>query len=110
MSLVQKKIENNLVFSEEGFHEIEHLIFKIIRNFDNFLNAFQNDDINYLKLILDSYKKKEVEKYKRLHIERLYQGKTESIATSTVHLDLIAYFSRINDHIAYIAKRLNKIL
>jgi len=34
----------------------------------------------------------------------------KKIATSSVHLDLISYFSRINGHIAYIAKRLVRVL
>lgn len=109
ISMLKKKIEQDLVFSEEGFHELEHLIFKMLRNFENFLKAFEEEDTNFSQSIIESYKKKEAEKYKGYHIERLYQGKTESIATSSVHLDLIEYFSRINDHIVYIAKRLNKV-
>ncbi len=106
MSLAAKKIDQDLLFSKEGFHELQHLIYRISRNF-NFLSlAMQNDDIKQAEAVLEFHKKKEEEKYKRLHIERLYEGKAESIATSAVHLDLITYFSRINNHIAYIAKRL----
>ncbi len=106
MSLAVKKIEENLKFSEEGFHELEHLIYKVNRNFENLVYALKNDDTDSAKAIMESYKKKEEEKYKKFHIERLYRGQAESIATSAVHLDLISYFSKINGHIAYIAKRL----
>jgi phosphate:Na+ symporter len=105
MSLAAKKIENGLIFSEEGFHELEHLIYKVNRNFENLTLALSNDDLKQAKVVLKSYKGKEEEKYKELHIERLYKGQAESIATSSVHLDLITYFSRINRHIAYIANR-----
>lgn len=108
MSLATKKIEQNLIFSEEGFHELEHFIFKVNKNFENLVQALENDDADQAKEIMNSYKKKEEEKYKRYHIERLYKGQVESIATSSVHLDLISYFARINNHIAYIAKRITK--
>ena len=110
MSLATKKIDQNLVFSDEGFHELEHLIYRVNRNFDHLVAALKNDDADEARIVLDfhSHKKKEEEKYKQLHIERLSKGQTESIATSSVHLDLISYFSRINGHIAYIAKRMCK--
>ncbi len=109
ISLAAKKMEKNLIFSEEGFHELEHLIYKVNRNFVNLTEALTNDDALQAKLVVDSYKDKEEEKYKDLHIERLYKGLAESIATSSVHLDLISYFSRINGQIAYIANRLCQI-
>jgi phosphate:Na+ symporter len=108
MSLATKKIEQNLIFSEEGFHELEHYIFKVNKNFENLVEALKDDDADQAKDIMNSYKKKEEEKYKRYHIERLYKGQVESIATSSVHLDLISYFARINNHIVYIAKRIAK--
>lgn len=106
MCLAAKKIDQNLKFSEEGFHELEHLIYRVNRNFEYLIKALKDDDIRMAKTVLDFHKKKEEEKYKKLHIERLHQGQSESIATSSVHLDLISYFARINGHIAYVAKRL----
>jgi len=106
MSLAMKKVDQNLKFSEQGFHELEHLIYRVNRNFNYLTLALRDEDKNQAKTVLDLHKKKEEEKYKRMHIERLYKGEAESIATSSVHLDLISYFSRINNHIAYIANRL----
>lgn len=106
MILAAKKIEKGLIFSEEGFHELEHLIYKVNKNFENLTQALRDDDQLKAKIVLDSYKHRDEEKYKELHIERLFKGRAKSIATSSVHLDLISYFSRINGHIAYIADRL----
>jgi len=106
MSLASKKIEKELIFSEDGFHELEHLIYKVNRNFENLTEALKGDDLLKAKTVLDSYKDREEEKYKELHIERLFKGQAKSIATSSVHLDLISYFTQINGHIAYIADRL----
>ena len=107
MNLAHKKIDQNLIFSEEGFHELEHLMYRINRNFELLMHAFEDEDISYSKEVLDFHKKKEEEKYKKLHIERLHKGMPETIATSSVHLDLITYLSRINTHIAFVAKRIN---
>ncbi len=108
MVLSQKKIEQALTFSEEGFNELEDLIYLVNRNFATLAQALRKDDAKLAKSILDSHchKKKLEEKYKRYHMERLAEGKEASLATSSIHLDLISYFSRINGQIAYIAKRL----
>ena len=108
MALARKKIEQNLEFSEEGFNELEDLIYLVNRNFATLAQALRSDDAKLAKSILDSHshKKKLEEKYKRLHMERLAEGKEESLATSSIHLDLISYFSRLNGQIAYIAKRI----
>ena len=109
MSLAEKKMDQNLIFSEEGFHELEHLLFRIKRSFEWLLQALQTEDAQLAQKVLDSHKKREEEKYKQFHIERLYKGLSKSIATSSVHLDLITYFSRINSNITYIAKRLYQV-
>jgi phosphate:Na+ symporter len=109
MSLTEKKIEQNLKFSEEGFHELEHLMYRINRNFELLVQSYENENPEFAREVLDFHKKKEEEKYKKLHIERLQRGLPETIATSSVHLDLITYLSRINTHVAAVAKRLNKV-
>jgi len=105
MALAAKKINENITFSEDGFHEIEYLIDQLNERFEQLLHMMKNDDVALAKEISKSYKSKEEEVYKQYHIERLQQGLEESIATSSVHLDLISYFSRINRQITYIAKR-----
>lgn len=106
MVLAVKKIEQNLKFSEEGFKELEHLLSKLDKRFNKLIHALRTEDISLAKTIRKKYKGREEEKYKELHIERLHQGFEASIATSSVHLDLVTYFSRIGGHIAYIADRL----
>ncbi|MBI9102320.1 MAG: Na/Pi cotransporter family protein [Spirochaetales bacterium] len=108
MVLAAKKIDQNLIFSEEGFHELEHYLYKLMRSFENLIKSFREDDNVLADTLVKSYKNKEEEKYKKLHLERLQKGLEESLATSSVHLDLISYFSRINSQIAYIAKKLRK--
>jgi len=109
MILAAKKIQQNLKFSDEGFHELEHLLYKVNRRFEKLVTALRDDDVVTAKNLLDSYGDQEEEQYKELHIERLHKGLAESIATSSVHLDLISYFAQINGHIAYIADRLSLV-
>ena len=109
MKLAEKKIRQNLKFSEEGFKELEHLLRKVNRRFDKLMMVLRDDDIDTARILLSTYRDEEEEKYKELHIKRLHKGMEESIATSSVHLDLISYFSQINGHIAYIADRLSLV-
>jgi len=106
MSLAAKKIDNNLLFSEEGFHELEHLVYKVNRNFRSLYKALVNEDKDLAGNVATAFKGLDEEKYKEFHIERLHKGMVQSIATSSVHLDLISYLSRIEGHIAYIAGKL----
>ncbi len=109
MSLAGKKIEKKLLFSEEGFRELESLLSKVNKRFDKLLQALKTDDAILAEEIVKTHKKKEEEKYKTKHVKRLREGLKESIATSSVHLDLISYFSQISGHIAYIANRLKPV-
>lgn len=108
MVMAAKKIDQNLIFSEEGFHELEHLLYKLNHNFQILVKSFTEDDTELAASLVKAHKNKEEEKYKKLHLERLQNGKVESLATSAVHLDLISYFTRINSQITYIAKKLRK--
>ncbi|WP_426471658.1 hypothetical protein, partial [Salmonella enterica] len=44
LALAAKKIENNLIFSDEGFHELEHLLYKLDKNFKKLMKALREDD------------------------------------------------------------------
>jgi phosphate:Na+ symporter len=109
MVLAEKKIVQNLIFSEEGFHELDSLILVLNKNLMRLIIALDNEDPVGANNLLENYCQVDEEKYKQLHIERLHNGLVESIATSSVHLDLISYYSRINSHISYIAGKLLEI-
>jgi len=104
--LVKKKLDEKLVFSKDGTHELEHLLYKLDQNFKVLLEALKDENFDLARRLKEDYNEEEEEKYKKLHMERLASGKNKSIATSSVHLDLINYFTTINGHISYIADRL----
>ena len=107
--LAEKKINKNLIFSEEGFHELDSLLLILSKNLEKLISALDTEDFSLAKKLQEKYCQLDEEKYKQLHIERLHNGLVESIATSSVHLDLISYYSRINNQISYIAGKLLEV-
>ncbi len=106
MPMAGKMIEQDLVFSEEGLKELEYLHGKVLKNMDLLLEALRDENPVIAKKIKEKYSDLDSEKYKNLHIERLHKGLSESLKTSSVHLDLINYFNMINGHILYVADRI----
>jgi len=105
MPLARKKLENKLWFSDEGWKDIVDLHSRVINNLERVVSALENNDEESAKLVaetksaIDSY---EAELRKR-HIERLNSGLKESLETSSVHLDLIEQFKRVNSLVTSVA-------
>ncbi len=106
MVLARKMIDQELTFSAEGLKELKELHGKVNENIERLVEALINEDPVVAKKIGEKYAELDETRFKRLHIERLQKGLKESIGTSSVHLDLINYFNRINEHVAYIADRI----
>jgi phosphate:Na+ symporter len=106
MALAKKMINYKLLFSEAGFKEIKDLHTKVMENIKRLAIAFENEDFNLAKEIKEKYADLHEMQYKISHIQRLHDGLKVSIDTSTIHLDLINYFARINEHVVYIASRI----
>ena len=106
MVLARKMIDQELTFSAEGLKELKELHGKVNENIERLVDALINEDPVAAKKIGEKYAELDETRFKRLHIERLQKGLKESIGTSSVHLDLINYFNRINEHVAYIADRI----
>ncbi len=64
MKLAEKKIRQSLKFSEEGFHELEHLLYKVNWRFDKLMMVLRDDDIDTARSLLSTYRDQEEEKYK----------------------------------------------
>lgn len=106
MVLATKMIDQELSFSEDGLKELRELHGKVRENLDRLVETLNDENPVIAKKIREKYADLDETRYKRLHIERLHKGLKESIGTSSVHLDLINYFNRINEHVAYIADRI----
>ena len=100
-----KKIKRGHAFSEAGMGEIAELHGCLIANLRLGMSVFLNDDPrDALKLIEEKSRFRELEgKYADNHLARLTFNATESIETSSLHLDLISELKHINALICDIA-------
>ena len=104
MPLARKKFENKLWFSDEGWDDIAQLHERVTRIFEHAIIAIRDNNKEYARLVANS--KPEIGAYeselRRKHIARLNAGLKESLETSSIHIDLIDQFKRINSHTASI--------
>ncbi len=98
--LARKKISHGLAFSREGWAEIKDFHAKVCENFDLALVAFSTGDEEIARKVLrHRVRLVEIEtELKEKHIARLNQGLRESLETSSMHLDILAYLRRINGY------------
>lgn len=106
MNYAEKKIKESYFFSKEGFSEIKKYHGIILSNIKEVKAALSIMDKDIARDLLRNQKKTEskLKKFRESHINRLKEGKRESIDTSAIHLDLLNDFDRINYHIYNISK------
>ncbi|MBN8521098.1 MAG: Na/Pi cotransporter family protein [Alphaproteobacteria bacterium] len=105
MPLAQKKIKNQFNFSPEGLKEIEHMHGLIVESVRLAQSVFVSQDVNMARKMLedkDIIRKAETDGMST-HIERLRGGVPETIATSSLHLDIIRDYRRINTYMCTVA-------
>jgi len=105
MELAKKKIANGLKFSQEGQKEITDFYTKVGENFEMAVSAFAAWDSDLAWKVLKNKEKlgSAERELKAKHIGRLHRGLKESVDTSSIHLDLLSNFKRINHHITNIS-------
>ncbi|OQA91465.1 MAG: PhoU domain protein [Elusimicrobia bacterium ADurb.Bin231] len=105
MPLARKRIENNLRFSKEGWNDIVSLHGRVLNMLEKLVDAFRNNDKELAQLVANS--KIAIGAYeselRKKHIARLNSGLVETLETSSIHLDIIDQFKRINSHIVSVA-------
>ena len=100
-----KKIRKNRRFSDAGMAEICHLHDRLLTNLRLGMSVFLGGNVrDAQKLLEEKARFRELElEYAANHIGRLQDNTTQSIETSSLHLDLIGELKRINSHICSIA-------
>ena len=103
--VVEKKIEKGRNFSEAGMAEICDLHGRLVANLRFGLTVFMTGDLKSAQeLLAQKVIIRELERaYANTHLQRLAGNTIESIETSSLHIDLISDFRRINSHICSIA-------
>jgi phosphate:Na+ symporter len=100
------KAREDIRFSEEGFRELLSWFDKVVENFMLTINAFATNNREQAERVMKSEGVFDMmeKKFRTLHISRIFQQKIQSIETSTLHLDLLSCFKRINSHSVDISK------
>jgi phosphate:Na+ symporter len=105
MELATKKIKNRYTFSAEGMAELRAFHARVLENLRLALNVFTTRDITLARrLVSEKTSLREAEaRTADNHFARLREGRTESIETSSIHMDVIRDLKRINGHLASVA-------
>jgi phosphate:Na+ symporter len=102
---IAKKINLGLRFSDDGKSELERLFSITLDNIRMAQSVFatRNADLaRRLVEVKEDVRRLEKQSSER-HLQRLRDGRTDSIQTSSVHLDMLRDLKRINAHIAAVA-------
>ena len=100
-----KKIRKSRRFSDAGMAEIVHLHERLLANLRLGMSVFLDGHVrDAQKLLEEKARFRDLEhEYAATHIARLQDNTTQSIETSSLHIDLISDLKRINSHICSIA-------
>ena len=100
-----KKIARGLTFSSDGHEELSRLFAVTIDNLRMAQAVFATRDNAMARRLVEA--KEDVRRLERQsaerHLQRLRDGRAESIETSSLHLDMLRDLKRINAHIATVA-------
>ncbi|WP_117193657.1 Na/Pi cotransporter family protein [Rhizobium terrae] len=102
---VRKKIANGLKFSDDGYEELRNFFNLTIDNLRTAQTIFQTGDFNLARHLMEikvDVRRMEKRSAER-HLERLRDGRMESLQTSSLHLDMLRDLKRINAHIVSVA-------
>ncbi len=105
MPQVTKKVSLGLKFSEEGYEELRKLFHLTIDNLRIAQTIFVTRDFNLAKQLMEvkvEVRRMEKQSSER-HLERLRDGRADSLQTSSLHLDMLRDLKRINAHIVSVA-------
>jgi phosphate:Na+ symporter len=105
MPQVTKKASLGLKFSEDGYEELKRLFHLTIENLRVAQTIFVTRDFKLARQIMEM--KVEVRRMEKQsserHLERLRDGRSDSLQTSSLHLDMLRDLKRINAHIVSVA-------
>ena len=105
MELAAKKIKKRYAFSPEGAEELRKFHAQIMDNMRLALNVFATRDVALARRLLrgkTTVRTAEFEATDR-HFSRLREGRSQSIETSSIHLDIIRDLKRISSHLTSVA-------
>lgn len=110
VELAKKKIKSKERFSDEGWQEIKKFHARIVENMQIAQTIFLSEDPELAQQLIEE--KRNVASAARnsseMHFDRLSAGLPASIATSSIHLDIIRDYRQINSYITSVAYEILK--
>lgn len=102
---VQKKMDHQLEFTEEGWEELTHFHAMVLASAHLAFNVIvSRDGRTARQLVQEKDRLRDLEKQMSArHFSRLREGSTRSIETSSIHLDTIRDLKQINSLLASMA-------
>lgn len=102
---IRKKVLNGFKFSDDGYDELKTLFDMTIENLRAAQSIFVTGDFDLARRLMEI--KVDIRKLEKRssgrHLERLRDGLTQSLQTSSLHLDMLRDLKRINAHIVSVA-------
>jgi len=103
--LATKKIKRRLQFSAEGAEELSAFHKRIVDSLRIAFGVFMSGDVNEARKLLvekAALRNAELAATER-HLDRLREGRPETIETTSLHLDVLRDLRRIHSHICSVA-------
>lgn len=113
LDLARKKHSFKIDFSKEGWDELDTMHKSIIEVAELSMSCFQTRSRELAEQILNKKRHiRSMEKdFRERHIDRLVQGRRETINTSSIHLDVLSDYRRIvglmSNHVYALARKVD---
>lgn len=105
MMMAEKKTVNQYSFSPEGLREIENIHSLVLESVRLAQTVFVSGDVRLARKMTEGKEvlRKAEQDAMAHHIDRLREGVPETVATSSMHLDIIRDYRRINTYMCTVA-------
>jgi phosphate:Na+ symporter len=105
MELAAKKIKRQIVFSREGAAELQSFHHEVCDNLKLAFSVFMSGDVRTARQLVAEKTAVRAREFAAAesHLARLREGRTESIESSSLHLDVLRDLKRIHSHICSVA-------
>ena len=105
MELAAKKIKRQIVFSKEGTAELESFHQEVCDNLKLAFSVFMSGDVRLARQLITEKATLRASEFAAAesHLSRLREGRSESVESSSLHLDILRDLKRIHSHICSVA-------
>ena len=105
MELAAKKMKRKVVFSKEGAAELESFHQQVVDNLKLAFGVFMSGDVKLARQLVTEKATLRAAEFAAAenHFARLRDGRSESVESSSLHLDILRDLKRIHSHICSVA-------